>query len=80
MMKEYRFVFNPWWGAGERTVFIGDIVSSQELAEGQVNLIANYTLHLHECSLMPDYSNYGCIQWRDDDHLWHELDEDETSI
>lgn len=38
------------------------------------NAIADYTLLLHECSLMPDYSNMATIEQIIDGE-WEELDE-----
>ena len=75
-MSQYRFVFINIMGAEDNGVFTSEPVNSQELAEGQMNLVANYTLHLHECSLMPDYSNYGYIE-RFEDSVWMPIDEDE---
>ncbi|MCK4843252.1 MAG: hypothetical protein KAT04_15430 [Methylococcales bacterium] len=71
--EEYRFVFCPAIGLSQ-TPFYGDSVSSLELAEGQLNIIANYTLHLHNENLMQDYSNVGYIEkYIDDD--WEEIEE-----
>ena len=40
-----------------------------------LNAIADYTLMLHETSLMPDYSNYGYIEeWIDGE--WLEIDDE----
>lgn len=75
-MKEYRATFDPQF-QGDAGPFISDPVGSQELAEGQLALIANYTLHLHENSLMSDWSNYGFIECREDGGEWIVLDEDD---
>lgn len=75
-MSEYRFVFDPKF-QGDTVPFVSDPVSSQELAEGQMNLIARYTLHLHEASLMPDYTNYGFLEKREPGGSWEEIDEDD---
>ncbi len=75
-MEEYRFIFDANL-CGGTDPFVGEPVSSKELAEGQLNAIANYTLHLHETSLMPDLSNYGWVEQRDDNGKWVEIDEDE---
>ena len=76
-MTEYRFKFDP---AMERELnpFIGDPVESKEIAENQLYAIAGYTLHLHEISLMPDYSNYGFIEKREDGGEWEEMGEYEN--
>lgn len=48
---------------------------TQEEAEIALNLIADYTLFLHETSLMPDYSNIGMIMKQDSNGNWIEIDE-----
>ncbi len=75
-MNEYRFTFDPQF-QGDAAPFVGEPVNSQELAEGQLYIIANYTLHLHETSLMPDYTNYGFLEMRTDGGAWEEIDEDD---
>ena len=75
-MTEFRFTFDPQF-QGECAPFVSDPVSTQELAEGQMNLIANYTLLLHETSLMPDYTNYGFLEKRETGEPWEIIDEDE---
>lgn len=74
---KYRFVFYPAIGATQAPEFKGQPVSSLELAEGQMNIIANYTLHLHENNLMTDFSNTGYIERRGLNGDWEELSEDE---
>ena len=70
---KFRFVFFSAIGASQ-IPFYGSSVSSQELAEGQLNIISNYTLHLHNENLMQDYSNFGYIEkFIDDD--WEEIEE-----
>jgi len=44
-----------------------------------LNAIANYTLFLHECSLMPDYSNVGMLFKRDGSN-WIEIGDDGIEI
>ena len=44
-------------------------------AETALEAVAQYTLALHELSLMPDYSNYGMVQRKDGDE-WVEIDGD----
>lgn len=75
-MTEYRFTFDPQF-QGDTDPFIGEPVSSQELAEGQLSVVANYTLMLHETSLMPDYTNYGFIEKRETGESWEIVEEDE---
>lgn len=75
-MTEYRFIFNPAFQS-DADPFVSDPVSSQDLAEGQMNLIALYTLHLHETSLMPDHTNYGFLEKREPGGEWEEIDENE---
>ena len=75
-MIKYRMLFSPnVFGCGDP--FVGEPVDSQELAEGQLNVIANYTLLLHEQDLMADHSNYGCVERMDDDGDWVDVDEDD---
>lgn len=75
-MAQYRFTFDPSLlsGAGP---FVSSPVNSKELAEAQMELVAQYTLHLHEASLMPDHTNYGFLEKRENGGLWEEVDEDE---
>lgn len=75
-MTKYRFTFDPQ-SQGDCDPYVGESVSSIELAEGQMNLIAKYTLHLHEASLMPDYTNYGFLEKKELGGVWEEIDEDE---
>jgi len=70
---EYRFVFCPAIGVSKMP-FYGDSVSSQELAEGQLNIVANYTLHLHNENLIKDCSNIGYIE-KFIDGDWEEIEE-----
>ena len=59
-MSKFRILFNPKIGCdGE---FIKDGFDDFESARKAMNLIGEYTLMLHERSLMPDYSNYGEVQ------------------
>jgi len=76
-MPQYRFIFTPSLERDCRS-FEGEPVSHQEMAEGQLSIIATYTLHLHEDNLMEDYSNYGWIEKRGcSESEWEEIDEDE---
>ena len=76
-MTEYRFTFYPAIDR-DSNPFIGDPVESKEIAENQLYIIAGYTLHLHETSLMLDYSNYGTIEKREGGGEWEEMGEDEN--
>ena len=62
---DYKCVFIPAINANEGE-FEQEYDTSQE-AETALNAIANYTLFLHEVSLMPDYSNYGMVMRKDGD-------------
>lgn len=75
-MTEYRFVFEPQF-QGDFDPYVGESVSSIELAEEQMSLIAKYTLYLHETSLMPDYTNFGFLERKESGGVWEEVDEDE---
>jgi len=61
-MPKFRIVFNPMFTPDKDNRFISEPVGSYELANTQLETVANYTLHLHETTLMPDYSNAGCVQ------------------
>ena len=71
---EYRFVFCPAIGVTQEP-FYGNSVGSEELAQEQLNIIAEYTLHLHKNNLMQDYSNLGYIELFDGED-WNEIIED----
>lgn len=73
-MGKYRFAFIP--ALEGRGVFYGGEVNSQELAEGMLNVIANYTLYLHDSGLMEDYSNTGWIE-KLESGRWLTIDEDD---
>ena len=64
-MSEFRVEFNSCV-MGENDPWYSEIVGSYELADTILNSVANYTLMLHECSLMEDYSNYGIVQQKVD--------------
>ncbi len=74
---EYRFVFCPAFGVTTAEVFYGNSVTSKELAEGQMNIIASYTLHLHRNKLMSDFSNFGRIEQKSNTGDWEEVNEDD---
>ena len=74
---EYRFVFCPAFGVTTAESFYGDSVNSQELAEGQMSIIANYTLHLHSNKLMADFLNFERIEKKSNGGEWEEISEDD---
>jgi hypothetical protein len=49
---------------------------TQEQAEAAMTAIADYTLMLHECSIMPDYSNCGMVYRKNGRSEWVEIGED----
>ena len=73
---DYKAVFIPV--VGQDAVFEQEFLTHEE-AEAAMKSIANYTLFLHEVSLMPDYSNYGMVMKRDGDD-WIEIDGDGNEI
>ena len=70
----YQVVFTNLIGGGILKSFRQEF-SSPEEAEQALDLIANYTLFLHENALMPDYSNMGIVLKREGDE-WVEIDTD----
>jgi len=72
----YRFCFNHLLESDEPLTFHGQPVPHIGHAETQMNIIADYTLHLHEKKLMGDYSNFGWIEKLIGSE-WHEIDENE---
>lgn len=56
--KEYKVVFYPAFVSSKDAVFEREFPSKVE-ACAALEAIAAYTLHLHDVSLMPDYSNFG---------------------
>ena len=77
---EYRFVFYPGIGVTQAIGFTGNAVSSIELAQGQLGIIADYTLHLHANNLMPDFSDMGVIEQKEDGGEWKEISEDDLDL
>jgi hypothetical protein len=51
-----------------------------EEAVSALNLIADYTLFLHEILAMPSFSNMGILLWLDDSGEWVEIDENGEEI
>ena len=74
-IMEFRFVFCPAVGLTQEP-FYGTSVASKGLAQDQLNVIAEYTLHLHKTNVMQDYSNCGYIEAFDGED-WTEIEEDE---
>ena len=73
-MSKFRATFDPQF-QGDADPFVSAEVGSYKSAKMQLDLLANYTLHLHNISLMPDYTNYGFIEeWVDG--RWVEFEED----
>lgn len=73
---DYKIVFIPKLGG--KGSFEQEFETLPE-AVSALNVVANYTLMLHECSLMPDFSNVGMIFKLDDDE-WIEIDNDGNEI
>tara|TARA_R110000823_G_scaffold308605_1_gene432249 strand:+ start:1242 stop:1472 length:231 start_codon:yes stop_codon:yes gene_type:complete len=70
----YRVNFIP---AVERTSNSIKIRSATlEQATQELNIIANYTLFLHDNGMMQDYSNVGWVE-KLVDGVWEEVDEEE---
>ena len=74
--KDFKVCFMPH--IGETFLFEKEYETRQE-AEVVLNAIADYTLMLHDCSLMPDYSNIGSVLQRTSDG-WFDIDADGNEI
>ncbi len=74
-MDKFRVLFNPTILDEEDCRFFTEPVGSYEMANTQLDTIANYTLHLHNTSLMQDYSNAGIVQQLVDGE-WIDFDEE----
>lgn len=72
---ECRATFDPQIGNWTAT-FYGEPVESIDQAKAQLEVIANYTLHLHENNLMEDHSNAGFIEQRVDGGPWEEIEQE----
>jgi hypothetical protein len=70
---DYKIVFIPKVG-GSGT--FEKEYQTQDEAEAAMTTIADYTLMLHECSLMPDYSNCGMVFKKNGCAEWVEIGED----
>lgn len=74
--KDFKIIFIPQLsGDGE---FIEEYDELSE-AVAALNAIANYTLFLHDTSLMPDYSNTGMI-YKNTGNEWVEIGDDSIEI
>ena len=76
-MMNYKVLFIPKFG--DDAQFEKEFETQAE-AETALVSIAEYTLMLHECSLMPDYSNTGMVLFKDSDGDWVEIDGDGLEI
>jgi len=74
---DYKIIFVP--KLGEEFSFEKEYETREEAEQAMV-AISLYTLMLHECSLMPDYSNTGCVFKKDGLGFWIEIDEDGFEI
>lgn len=74
---DYKVLFIP--AIGDKAEFEKEYETAKE-AETALVAISLYTLLLHECSYMPDYSNAGMALKKDEDGDWIEIDEDELEI
>jgi hypothetical protein len=74
-MKRFRVTFDPCVD-DSTTPFVAGEVETVAEAIMQLDLLADYTLLLHEKSLMTDYSNYGFIE-EFVDGRWVIVDDDE---
>jgi hypothetical protein len=75
MSNSYRFKFAAVFD--DRQVFNGEPCDTKTAASQQLEIVANYTLYLHECKFMNDYSNAGWIEQFIDGE-WVEIDEDDV--
>ena len=72
-MTEYKIIFNP---AVEQNMADFEWEFTEfEYAKAALDIVANYTLFLHETSLMPDYSNFGLVVQLVDGK-WEEIDDE----
>ena len=74
MSGKYRISFIP--AVEQREGAYTEEFGNLETAKAALNSIALYTLHLHETSLMPDYSNCGWVEVFQDGE-WEEIEDSE---
>jgi hypothetical protein len=75
--KNYQLRFTPALLSNDAE-FVEEYDSLLE-AVTALNAIANYTLLLHEASLMPDHSNTGEI-YKNSGDFWEQINEDGEEI
>ncbi len=61
-MKKYRALFNACIGDFEASPYISKEYESYSEANYVLKEIELYTLYLHNCSFMDEYSYYGIVQ------------------
>jgi len=76
MPTRYRAVFNPKI-ANIGNTFKHEPTTNLNEAIEQLNLIANYNLHLHQLHLMMDYSNIGFIEKSELAGEWETMNKEE---
>lgn len=78
--KDFKIVFPPAFGLGspDNEKFVREYDTLLE-ATTALNALVDYTLLLHEHSLMPDYTNMGMI-YRNDGVEWIEIDDEGVKI
>jgi hypothetical protein len=74
---DFKIVFIP--KVGETFTFEKEY-PTQEQAESAMTAIADYTLMLHDCSLMSDWSNCGMVFKKNGCSEWVEIDGDGEEI
>ena len=74
--KDFKIIFMPAIVSTAEFVAEYDTLNDAVTA---LNAIADYTLFLHETSLMPDYSNFGLI-FKNTSDEWAEVGEDGVEI
>lgn len=76
-MNEFKIIFNP---TIEHNISAFECeFCNYQLAKVVLNTVANYTLYLHDQSLMHDYSNIGLIVQMVDGE-WIEIDEEDELL
>lgn len=74
-MSEYRITFDPIFNTPVAP-FTSNPVDCYETAKKQLEVIIEYTKHLQQIQLMPDYCNLGFLEERNPDGSWKILEED----
>jgi len=78
-MKDFKIVFMPNMDNIDELCEYITYADTFDDAIQILNTIADYTLLLHECSLMPDYSNMGML-FKKVDKEWIEINDDGEEI